>query len=65
VDNLTHRAGVQFGAIGRSYYRRQSSIRLRVSRSCDDYMDRMAAVEHPTKPKDEVNADLLVIAAGT
>jgi len=25
----------------------------------------MAAVEHATKPKDEVNADLLVIAAGT
>jgi len=25
----------------------------------------MAAVEHATNPKDEVNADLLVIAAGT
>jgi len=25
----------------------------------------MAAVKHATKPKDEVNADLFVIAAGT
>jgi hypothetical protein len=40
-------------------------MHLRVSKSCDDWMDRMAAVEHETKPKDEVNADLLVIAAGT
>jgi hypothetical protein len=29
------------------------------------WMGRMAVVEHATKPKDEVNADLLVTAAGT
>jgi len=52
-------------AIARSYYRRRSPMRLRVSKSRDDWMDRMAAVKHATKPKDEVNADLLVIAAGT
>jgi hypothetical protein len=61
---LRHRAAVRFGAIAWSYYRRRSSMRLRVSKSCDDWMDPMAAVEHATKPKDEVNADLLVIAAG-
>ena len=58
-------AAIRFGAIARSYYRRRSSMRLRVSKSCDDWMDRMAAVEHATKPKDEVNANLLVIATGT
>jgi len=40
-------------------------MRLRVSKSCDDWIDRVAAVEQAMKPKDEVNADLLVIAAGT
>ena len=47
----THRAAVRFGAIARSYYRRRFSMLLRVSKSCDDWMDRMAAVEHASKTK--------------
>jgi hypothetical protein len=64
TPSLTYRAAVRFGAISRSYYRHRSSMRFRASKSRDDWMAN-GGRRIRGEPKDEVNADLLVIAAGT